>query len=163
MKSLLYIATFGILSSSLMSQNDIDAIRYSQTYFGGTSRSKDMAGSFGALGADGSCMGINPAGIGLYKKGDINISFGLKFNSVEANHNGTSSSNFKASVPFDGLTLVGAWDSKQKPENHHALGLSLNQIANFNSNIQISGRSNNKSIMSDILNTAKGNSVANLD
>ena len=163
MKSIQLIATFSMLSMSLISQNDIDAIRYSQTYFGGTSRSKAMAGSFGALGADGSCMGINPAGIGLYKKGDMNISFGLKFNSVEATHNGTMNKNFKASVPFDGLTLVGAWDSKQKPENHHALGLSMNQIANFNSNITIEGRANNKSIMDDIMATAKGNTVANLD
>ena len=61
------------LSLSILSQNDIDAMRYSQTFFGGSSRSKAMAGSFGALGADGSCMGINPAGIGLYKKGDMVI------------------------------------------------------------------------------------------
>ena len=79
MKLLFSVTTFSLLSISLISQNDIDALRYSQTFFGGTSRSKAMAGSFGALGADGSCMGANPAGIGLYKKGDINISFGLRF------------------------------------------------------------------------------------
>ena len=62
-----------LLSLTVISQNDIDAIRYSQTFFGGSSRSKAMAGSFGALGADGSCMAINPAGIGLYKKGDIKL------------------------------------------------------------------------------------------
>jgi hypothetical protein len=163
MKSFSLITALSLLSMPLISQNDIDAIRYSQTYFGGTSRSKAMAGSFGALGADGSCMGINPAGIGLYKKGDINISFGLKFFSVEATHNGTATKDFRASVPFDGLTLVGAWDSKIKPENHHALGLSVNQVANFNSNISIEGRAGNKSIMDDILASAKGEQVKNLD
>lgn len=163
MKSFSLITALSLLSIPLISQNDIDAIRYSQTYFGGTSRSKAMAGSFGALGADGSCMGINPAGIGLYKKGDINISFGLKFFSVEATHNGTTSKDFRASVPFDGLTLVGAWDSKIKPENHHALGLSVNQVANFNSNVSIEGRAGNKSIMDDILASAKGEQVKNLD
>lgn len=163
MKSFQLIAAFCMLSYSFISQNDIDAIRYSQTYFGGTSRSKAMAGSFGALGADGSCMAINPAGIGLYKKGDMNISFGLKFNSVEATHNSTISKNFKSSVPFDGLTLVGAWDSKEKPESHHALGLALNQIANFNSNTTIEGRANYKSMMNDVLASAKGTTVANLD
>ena len=137
MKLFISITTISLLSLSLTSQNDIDALRYSQTYFGGTSRSKAMAGSFGALGADGSCMSNNPAGIGLYKKGDINISFGLKFYSVDATHNGTANKSFKASVPFDGLTLVGAWDSKQQPDNHHALGLSCNQISNFNSYISI--------------------------
>lgn len=73
MKLFFSVTTFSLLSLSLISQNDIDAMRYSQTFFGGTSRSKAMAGSFGALGADGSCMANNPAGIGLYKKGDINF------------------------------------------------------------------------------------------
>ena len=163
MKLLVSIAALVLLSFKLVSQNDIDAMRYSQTFFGGTSRSKAMAGSFGALGADGSCMGINPAGIGLYKKGDINLSFGLKFFSVEATHNGTTNKSLKASVPFDGLTIVGAWDSKLQPDNHHAIGLSCNQIANFNTNILIEGMSNHKSITQDMLATAKGVSVPNLD
>jgi hypothetical protein len=152
-----------LLSLTVISQNDIDAIRYSQTFFGGSSRSKAMAGSFGALGADGSCMAINPAGIGLYKKGDINISVGLKFNSVSANHNNTVTKDFKASLPFDGLTLVGAWDSKTNVESHHAVGLSCNQISNYNSLTSISGSSNNKSITQDILATAGNSSIKNLD
>lgn len=163
MKLLFSITTLGLLSVPLISQNDIDAMRYSQTFFGGTSRSKAMAGSFGALGADGSCMSNNPAGIGLYKKGDINLSFGLKFFSVEATHNGTSNKNFKASVPFDGLTLVGAWDSKVQPDNHHALGLSCNQIVNFNSNTTIEGNSNFKSIASDFLFSSNGKALKSLD
>jgi hypothetical protein len=163
MKILFSVTTFSLFTISLFSQNDIDALRYSQTYFGGTSRSKAMAGSFGALGADGSCMSNNPAGIGLYKKGDINISFGLKFNAVEASHNGTINNNFKASVPFDGLTLVGAWDSKTQPDNHHAIGLSCNQIVNFNSNITIAGNANFKSIANDFLNNSNGKSLNNLD
>lgn len=152
-----------MLSATLISQNDVDAMRYSQTYFGGTSRSKAMAGSFGALGADGAAMAINPAGIGLYRKGDINISLGLRFFTADATHNGTSNRNMRASTPLDGLTLLGAWDSKINPDNHHALGLSLNQVASFNSNTTISGRANFKSIMNDILATAYGNKVANLD
>jgi hypothetical protein len=144
-------------------QNDIDAIRYSQTFFGGTSRSKAMAGSFGALGADGSCSSSNPAGIGLYKKGDVNISFGLKFFTVEANHNSTLNKDFKASVPFDGLTIIGAGDSKENPDNHHAFGLSCSQIANFNSNTTIEGRANFKSIANDFLLNAKGQTPSSLD
>jgi hypothetical protein len=163
MKSFHFVTVLNLLSLSLISQNDIDAIRYSQTFFGGTSRSKAMAGSFGALGADGSSMGNNPAGIGLYKKGDINISFGLKFFSVDATHNKISNRDFKASVPFDGFTLVGAWDSKQQPDNHHAFGISCNQIANFNSNTSIQGRSNFKSIANEFLASANGKTLSNLE
>ncbi len=157
------IITLCLLPLFSFSQNDIDAIRYSQTFFGGSSRSKAMAGSFGALGADGTCMGINPAGIGLYKKGDINFSFGLRFNTTNANQNGKEVKGFKANLPFDGLTLVGAWDSETDKDNHYALGLSCNQIANYNSITNIQGISNHKSITQDILATTGNNSINNLD
>lgn len=163
MKNSLYIAVLSVLTLPLLSQNDLDAMRYSQTFFGGTSRSKAMAGSFGALGADGSCMAINPAGIGLYKKGDINIGFGLKIGSVDATHNGTSFNTSSTNATFDGLTLVGAWYSKTDPKSHHSIGLSGNQLVNFNSKIYIEGNSNHKSITTDMLATAKGINVDNLD
>lgn len=163
MKNSLYITVLSALALPLFSQNDIDAMRYSQTFFGGTNRSKAMAGSFGALGADGSCMAINPAGIGLYKKGDINIGFGIKASNAKASHNGTTYSTPTTNATFDGLTLVGAFDSKTDPKSHHAIGISANQVVNFNSNIHIEGNSNHKSITQDMLATAKGVVVKNLD
>ena len=164
MNKLLINFTLLMLSSlSVLSQNDIDALRYSQTFFGGTSRSKAMAGSFGALGADGSCMAINPAGIGLYKKGDINISLGLNFLSVNATHNGTSNKEFSGIANFDGISLIGAFDSKLQPDNHHAFGISCNQIVNFKNNISIEGQANFKSIANDFLESANGKALGNLD
>ncbi|HSH66758.1 MAG TPA: hypothetical protein VLB84_13425, partial [Bacteroidia bacterium] len=50
------------------SQNDIDAMRYSQLTFGGTARFNSMAGSMGALGGDISTLSFNPAGIGIFRK-----------------------------------------------------------------------------------------------
>lgn len=163
MKYFNIITAISLLSSSLIAQNDIDAIRYSQLYFGGTSRTKAMAGSFGALGADGSCMGINPAGIGVYKKGDVNLSLGMLFNSTEATHNGSTNKSLKANVNFDGLTLVRAWDGVKNKENHHALGINCSQKANFNSNITIDGMSNNKSITADMIASSKNTTVKNLE
>ena len=163
MKLLFSTIIFCAFSLPLMSQNDMDAIRYSQSYFGGSSRSKAMAGSFGALGADGSCLSGNPAGIGVYRKGEINYSFGIRVLAVEASHNGTLSKNYKANMPFDGFTLVGAWDSKLQPDNHHALGIACNQLANYNGNVTIEGRSNFKSIANDFLANAEGKSIKNLD
>lgn len=163
MKYSLHLLVFTFFTFPLISQNDQDAIRYSQTFFGGTNRSKAMAGSFGALGADGSCMTINPAGIGLYKKGDINIGFGLNLNSSNSVHNGSTFTTPSTNAAFNGLTVVGAWDSKSDQKSHHALGLSANQLVNFNSITYIEGNSNHKSITKDMLANAKGKTVANLD
>ncbi len=148
--------------SETFSQNDADALRYSQTAFGGTSRTKGMAGSFGALGADGSCMSINPAGIGLFKTGEINLSLGLRFNTVDASYAGTNTSDFKANFVYNGFCFVKAFDGKDNPDSHHAIGVSVNQLANFNSNTTIQGYSRNTR-MNDILAQAKGNTPATLD
>lgn len=150
-------------SLQLFSQNDQDALRYSQTYFGNTSRSKSMAGSFGALGADGACMAINPAGIGLYRKGDINISLGFRNQNSSALHNDTKVENGKANLTFDGLSFVAAWDSEKNKDVHHSIGVSANQLANYGSNTLIEGVTNNKSIMNDVLATTKNTTITNLD
>ena len=42
----------------------------------GTSRYVGMGGALGALGADMSVISWNPAGIGLYRKHDIALTFG---------------------------------------------------------------------------------------
>lgn len=46
----------------------------------GTARFVGMGGAMGALGADMGVIGWNPAGIGLFRKSDVSISFGGLFN-----------------------------------------------------------------------------------
>lgn len=46
----------------------------------GSSRYVGMGGALGALGADLSVMGFNPAGTGLYRKSDISMTFGGLWN-----------------------------------------------------------------------------------
>lgn len=46
----------------------------------GTSRYVGMGGAMGALGADISVIGWNPAGIGLYRKSDVALTFGGLWN-----------------------------------------------------------------------------------
>ena len=163
MKIGVLILMMSLFSTVVSAQNDIDAIRYSQTTFGGTARTKAMAGAFGALGADGSCMGINPAGIGLYKKGDYNFSFGMIFNNTDATHNDNLHSVSKTNLNFNGLTLVGAWDEKLNKDNHHAFGVNCSQTANFNRNVIIEGSSNHKSITKDMMAASANTSVTNLE
>ena len=57
-----------------------DMIELSQTQFNfGTARAMAMAGAFTSLGADLSSMSINPAGLGMYRHGDISITPMMSF------------------------------------------------------------------------------------
>ena len=97
---------------SVFSQNDIDAIRYSQTAAYGDARFMSMGGAFGSLGANVSCMNFNPAGIAMYRKGELVFTPGLQFQSAEADHYGTNSSDFSTKLNISNLGFVAAWDQQ---------------------------------------------------
>ena len=83
-------ALFSVVSSSaqnyqgLLLDHDIvtpaDIYELSQTDFSfGTARSMSMAGAFTSLGGDLTSMAINPAGLGMYRRGEISITPAMVF------------------------------------------------------------------------------------
>ena len=163
MKSGYFAIAIMFASVLSFSQNDLDALRYSQTGVGGTARFIGMGGAFGALGGNTSCLSYNPAGIGIYRKGEMNITPGVNFASVNSKYNGKETRDFTPSVVLNGFGIAGSWDAHDNPEVRHSLGLALNQLQNFNYNTSITGRASGNSIMQDILDNADGYSIGNLD
>ena len=72
------------VSSVAFAQNDIDAMRYSQTSSYGDARFMSMGGAFGSLGANVSCMNFNPAGIAMYRKGELVVTPGIQLQAADA-------------------------------------------------------------------------------
>lgn len=162
MKKLLVLTLF--LVTGLKAQNDLDAIRYSRTGINGTSRFTAMGGAFGALGADISCASYNPAGIGLYRKGDLSFGGGLRF----TRNNGTiydrKSNVADANFVFNNFGIALAFDTKSDPESRHVLAFTNTQLNNFNEQTRLSGYTKNSSIAQDMLNIAnERGSVDNLN
>ena len=60
----------------------------------GTSRYVGMGGAMGALGADISVIGWNPAGIGLFRKGDASLTFGGLWNKNGINERSRGTGTF---------------------------------------------------------------------
>lgn len=60
-----------------LAQNETDVLRYSWVDPLGSSRTMGLGGSFGALGADLGSMGVNPAGLGMYRRGDLAMTCGI--------------------------------------------------------------------------------------
>ena len=92
--------------STAISQNEIDALRNAQSFFGGSARSMGMAGSFGALGADPSSINTNPAGLGRFSKGHFSLTLGSRFNNMSSSFSGTEASFMRTSVPLQSVALV---------------------------------------------------------
>lgn len=67
MKKILSTILVSVSMVPAMAQNIVDAGRFATTEIAGTARYRSMAGAFGALGGDATCMNDNPAGIGIFR------------------------------------------------------------------------------------------------
>src|SRR5690554_6176112 len=65
-------------SFAAYAQSPYEALRYSESTFLGTSRGRALSGAVGALGGDFSAIGVNPGGIGVYRKSELVISLGVQ-------------------------------------------------------------------------------------
>ena len=89
-----------------MAQNEEDALRIGTLMPGGTARSTGMANAFGALGADGVSIAINPAGLGLYRTSELSLTPALEVNDAMATYHGMTSSDTETRFHFSNLVLA---------------------------------------------------------
>lgn len=85
-----YIIVLLILVCALPAnaQSYLEALRYSTYAPGGTARGLGVAGAFGALGGDYTAVGINPAGLGMYRRSEVMVSLGIATNKSTVAFNG---------------------------------------------------------------------------
>ena len=109
-KNYIVLAAFLAASTTYtFGQNMVDGVRFGSTDISGTARYRSMAGAFGALGGDISCISDNPAGLAIFRgTNTITITPHLGFSSTETlgsekatgKDNNFSISNFGAVFSF---------------------------------------------------------------
>ena len=88
MKTKILIAFLLSVEISFSQYYPDESVLYSRTGISGTARTAGSAGAYGSVGADLGCIGINPAGLGLYRSGDFSITPGLRIGSNETVYDG---------------------------------------------------------------------------
>ncbi len=151
-----YTIIIGLILISLpfFSQNDIDAIRYSRNGVNGTSRFVSMGGAFGAIGADLTCGAFNPAGLGLFRKGDIAYSGALRTSNNTAVINNKSNTVISGNFAFNNFGIAKAWITKNDAESRYILAFSTTQVQNYSNDTKMVSYTNQNSIAKDMLNLA---------
>ena len=123
-------------------QNEVDVYRLSNTYVQGSARFDAMGGSFGALGAESGCIGINPAGFG--RASVSSFSFGIIGTSVKTtsrfNENSSSMDAFNVRIPNLAGTIVSDVSSSNSGLIYTQISFGMNRIANFNNSFNYSGQ-----------------------
>src|ERR1700730_7699988 len=134
-----------LIYNQLKAQLPEDAIRVSWTTPSGTARQQAIGGAMGSLGGEISAAFVNPAGLGLYKTGEIVLSPGFRMLRDKSNYRGTSASgNTASSFNLGTSGLVIGYPSMNG--NSNTFCIAVNQTANFNSNIYYKGQNNYSSL-----------------
>ena len=143
----------------VQSQNEVDALRYSRTTFGGTARSMAMGGAFGALGADFSTLSSNPAGIGLYKKSEFTFTPSLYFGKTVSEYNGFKAKDSKTNFNVSNVGMIFSTEpntNKNSVIKNIQFGIGLNRINNFNNRMMIQGNNDENSFVDTYVDNANG-------
>ena len=112
-----------------MMSNDIYTL--SQTDFGfGTARSMAMAGAFTSLGGDLASMGINPAGLGMYRTSAMSIS--SAYDTTRSTNANANYSKTKGNFGFNQLGAVLNLYQGTGSLVSFTMGFAYNKLADLN-------------------------------
>lgn len=154
-----------VFYSTIFSQNETDALRYSRIGFGGTARYSSMAGAFGGLGADISVLSTNPAGLGLYHKNEMTFTPSFYNQNVTSTYNESINTNSRFNFRFDNFGLVFAGKTDNTSENGWqtmGMGIAYNRYSSFQADITMTGNATT-SMMDSWAKSAGGSLPADLD
>ncbi|OQX98974.1 MAG: hypothetical protein B6I24_03840 [Bacteroidetes bacterium 4572_128] len=152
----LFFASFLIV----FAQDQKDALRYSQAFYSGNSRSASIGNAIGSLGGNSMSLSINPAGLGVYKGYELSISPGFYFNNTDANYLNNKSSDNDYSLKISNFGFIGSfypYDYEYKAEGDNSewesinFGFAYNTLNNFNKNVLFEGINNSSSKLDDII------------
>lgn len=159
-----YIITLSIilLANFTFAQDFFDALRYSQTEYGGTARSIAMGSAFGALGGDFVSASINPAGLGFYRSGEFILSPTLNFDQTKSSYLSNSETDQKYNFNFNNLSYIASANTGQETGIINVtFGIGYNRLKNYNSRVYIQGYNAKTTLLNYFTDYA--NSISNPD
>jgi hypothetical protein len=139
------------------SQDFVDALRYSSLRMEGTARSGGMGNAFGSLGGDFTAIGINPAGLGIYRSSEFAFSPNFGFLNTTSNYIGTTANENDYRMGLGNVSYVGTFKTKSNSTSGLVsvnFGIGYNRVKDFRSMNLISGHDAKASFMDYIAENA---------
>lgn len=166
MKTKITLATACLMTSGMaLAQTQYDAARIAGSELNGTARFVGMGGAMGALGADISTIGTNPAGIALFRGNDVSTSFGLNTTKVKSDFNGSTMNDKRTKFSYDQIGFVYSTKIGNRTSlRYFNLAFNYHKAQNFNKVFQSGGMLNGLSQTWQMSNMMAGgiSSSANL-
>lgn len=127
------------LSGSMTAQNEADVQRYTTHQPPGTARFGAMGGAFTALGGDMSSIAINPAGIGVFRFGEVSLSPSVEMRDIRTSLVGESSSGSHSGVALNNLGFILVNETDDPYWRSVNVGVTMNRMNTFNDQIVTGG------------------------
>ncbi|WP_242926391.1 OmpP1/FadL family transporter [Pontibacter vulgaris] len=123
-------------SGTALAQNEIDALRYTRLGITGSARIQGIGGAQTALGADISTIGVNPAGLGMFRRSEANLGIGFENNTTDSRFLGQTTPDERTtiSIPHAGVVF-----SKRRSDDDTSsdwrgttFGIGITRLNSFN-------------------------------
>jgi len=142
-----------------MAQAPDDALRLSLNRPIGTARSLSLSNAVGALGGDYTSIGINPAGVAVYRSSEFTFTPSLTINNTNSNYYGYSADDDKISFPLQQIGFVGTYRPMREVtsglvSSHFSIGYQ--RTADFNRRSFIQAYKVPSSLLDEIVYQADG-------
>lgn len=153
-----------LTSMSVNAQTQYDAFRFSESELNGTARFVGMGGAMGALGADISVIGTNPAGIALFRGHDVSTSFSFNSTHVKSDFTGVSMNEKKNNMSFDQIGFVYSTKIGNKTNlRYFNIGFNYHKSNNLNKVFSSGGFLDGMSQTWQMANMMQGIEITEMD
>ena len=139
MKRNIVLAAIMIGALPMMAQETYENANIVTEDLNGTARYVGMGGAMEALGADISTIGTNPAGIGLFRKSQVNASLGV----ISQSDVETSNYTNKTNMSFDQIGFV--YSARTNSTSFLNVAFNYHKSRNFDQILSATGRLDNAS------------------
>lgn len=156
----LFVAFFSW--TTLWSQTDVDALRFSYLNASASARVMSVGGGFGALGGDIGVLTINPATVSIYRSSTIEFSPRMQIDGSKTNYEGNEEKTSVRDFNLNNLGIV--FSNVRQGDNWDVTAFSIgyNKMADFNRSSYFEGLTPG-SISTLFLERANGFIPNNLD
>lgn len=164
---LMFVVAIVATTSNSYAQYASDALRFSQTNYGSTSRFKAMGNAQIGVGGDMSSLGGNPAGLGLFTKSEFGLTPEFNQSNINANYLNQNTNTDKSRLNINQLGAVFYVPTyKQKGQDTKkglisaVFGIGYNRNNDFSTEINYGGN-NNKTSIADYFAQIAGSTTPN--
>lgn len=140
-------------------QNEVDAFDFTGLEYGGTARFIAMGSSMGALGGDLSVLSTNPAGLGLFRKGEFTLSPTFVASNSSSLYRGERNDEDDLDFTINNIGYAQVYKNETGPWKMVQFAVTLNRLKDFHTDYRIEGTQAENSLLDFVTSEATSNNL----